>query len=321
MVLLGLFWLSIAITEAVFFSLTAEDLGKIIHGKSLWEKALITLVNYPRHIQITNAFLRIVVKLCIATGVVFFATERTFTWGWLVLSILCVSLLVLFGDNIAKALAARHRLNILRWTAPLLRILTFTFMPLSFPLLALQDLFVKILGQRSKASEKAASRILHETLNEVLGKADDNEMLKTLTSFGSVSVRQLMKPRKDITAVEIKKDFAELIELINLSGYSRIPAYRSTLDSVEGMIYIKDLIPFIDQQKGFEWQKLIRPVFLVSETTRLSVLLKDFQQKHVHIALVVDKYGRIAGLITLHDLIEEVIDDINEEINPVNPGA
>jgi putative hemolysin len=321
MAVLGLVWLSIAITEAAFFTLSAEDLSKIIQGRSRWQKSLMTLMNYPQHIQVTNLFLKNVIKVTIITWVIMFVNTAAHTWLWLFLFTLSISLMVLMGDIAAKKTGTRYRHAILRWTAPMLKALTFLLMPVSKPFLWVQGLLVKVLGKRSKAAEKATSRLLNETLNEVTMSTDEQEVMKSMSNFGSIYVRQLMKPRKDVIAVDVAGDFSALIELINKTGYSRIPAYRSTLDTIEGMVYIKDLIPFIDQQKGFEWQKLIRPAFFVSESTRISVLLKDFQQKHVHIAIVLDKYGRVVGLITLHDLIEEVIDDINEEFNPVNPAG
>jgi putative hemolysin len=318
---LGLLWLSIAIAEAAFFTLSAEDLNKLSQGRSRWEKSLLTLMNYPQHVQITNLFLRCVIKISIITWVVMALRAATATPGWLFLFMIGISLAVLLGDLTAKRIALKHRDWILRRTTTFLKVLAFAFMPLSIPLLKLQQLVVNILGQRGKASEKATSRVLNEALNEIEMTTEENEVARGVANFGAISVRQLMRQRRDVVAIDIASDFFALEDIINRFGYSRIPAYRSTLDTIEGVVYIKDLIPFADQQRGFEWQKLIRPAFFVSESTRLSVLLKDFQQKHVHIALVLDKYGRVVGLITLQDLIEEVIDDINEEFNSVNPGA
>lgn len=318
--ILGLLWLGIAITEAAFFTLSAEDLTKIFQGRKGWQKSLMTLMNYPQHIQVTNVFLKNVIKVVIITWMIIFANTTTHSWLWLFSFTLSTCMMVLMGDIVAKKAGTRYRNVILRFTAPLLKVLTYLLMPVSKPFLWMQNLLVKIFGKRSKASEKAMSRFLNETLNEDKN-SDEQEVMKSMSNFGSIYVRQLMKPRKDVIAIDVSGDFSTLVELINRTGYSRIPAYRSTLDTIEGMVYIKDLIPFIDQQKGFEWQKLIRPAFFVSESTRISVLLKDFQQKHVHIAVVLDKYGRVVGLITLHDLIEEVIDDINEEFTPVNPTS
>jgi CBS domain containing-hemolysin-like protein len=321
MAVLGLVWLSIAITEAAFFTLSAEDLSKIIQGRKRWQRSLMTLMNYPQHIQVANLFLKNMIKVTIITCMIIFVHATDHTWLWLFLFLLFISLMVLMGDIAAKKIGTKNRHTILEWTATILKVLTFCLMPISKPFLWLQGVLVKVFGMRRKASEKAASKMLNETLNEVMKNSDEQEVMKSMSNFGSISVRQLMRARKDVIAMDVDGDFSTLIDVINRSGFSRIPAYRSTLDTIEGMVYIKDLIPFIDQQKGFEWQKLIRPAFFVSESTRISVLLKDFQQKHVHIAMVLDKYGRVVGLITLHDLIEEVIDDINEEFNPVTPPS
>jgi gliding motility-associated protein GldE len=124
-----------------------------------------------------------------------------------------------------------------------------------------------------------------------------------------------MQSRVDVSAVEYELNFTELMELINSSGFSRVPVYKETIDKIEGVLYIKDLLPFLDEDEKFKWQKLIRPGLFVPETKKLDSLLKDFQNKRVHMAVVVDEYGGTSGLITLEDLIEEIIGDINDEFD------
>jgi CBS domain containing-hemolysin-like protein len=122
----------------------------------------------------------------------------------------------------------------------------------------------------------------------------------------------------DISAVDVELNFKELMEQVNKSGFSRIPVYKESVDHIQGILYIKDLLPFLDESEKFNWQKLLRPGFFVPETKKLDSLLKDFQSKRVHMALVVDEYGGTSGLVTLEDLIEEIIGDINDEFDEVN---
>jgi len=130
----------------------------------------------------------------------------------------------------------------------------------------------------------------------------------------------VMKSRMDISSVDIELNFHELMEKVKTSGFSRIPVYSESLDSIEGILYIKDLLPYLEENSKFEWQKLLRASYFVPETKKLDSLLKDFQSKRVHMALVVDEYGGTAGLITLEDLIEEIIGEINDEFDEVSLG-
>jgi gliding motility-associated protein GldE len=149
---------------------------------------------------------------------------------------------------------------------------------------------------------------------------EEKDILKGIVNFGTLTVKRVMKSRLDISAADADMDFHELMENVTKSGFSRIPIYKESIDRVEGILYTKDLLPYLGEAKGFKWQKLLRPCFFVPETKRLDSLLKDFQSKRVHMAIVVDEYGGTAGLVTLEDLIEEIIGEINDEFDEVNLG-
>jgi gliding motility-associated protein GldE len=176
--------------------------------------------------------------------------------------------------------------------------------------------------------EKRGYSTTVEELNQALELTTENnetteeekDILKGIVNFGTLTVKQVMKSRVDISAVDAELNFTELMEQVNKSGFSRIPVYRETIDSVEGILYTKDLLPYLDEIENFKWQKLLRPSFFVPETKKLDSLLKDFQSKRVHMAIVVDEYGGTAGIVTLEDLIEEIIGDINDEFDEVNLG-
>jgi gliding motility-associated protein GldE len=145
---------------------------------------------------------------------------------------------------------------------------------------------------------------------------DQKEILKGIVNFSTITVRKIMQMRMDICAADIEWRFHELLAYVNEMGYSRMPVYRETIDKIEGILYVKDILPHLEQADSFEWQQLIRrEVFFVPENKRIDQLMKDFQARRVHMAIVVDEYGGTAGLITLEDIIEEIVGDINDEFD------
>ncbi|RAW03234.1 CBS domain-containing protein [Pseudochryseolinea flava] len=313
---LALIWFVIVIVEAALFTLSIEDLNKLSQRKNIFDAPVLWLMNYPQQMQITNLMLRWGIKVSVITVLVLLLRKDLYSSWIVLLTGVAVSMVILSSEVLAKYLANHYKTLIARSAAPVAIAGVIALSPITYPLNFFQTFIVKILGRRTKASEKAATRVLQETLNATHA----HDVLPQL-NFATVVVKQLMKPAGSITAVEIGNDFEALLSCINRTGFSRIPVYRTTPDKIEGVIYIKDLIPFIEQTRGFQWQKLLRPAYFVSESTTLSTVLRDFQQKHIQMALVIDRFGRIAGLVTLHDLIKEVIGDINEEFNSVNPGS
>jgi gliding motility-associated protein GldE len=240
------------------------------------------------------------------------SSELIFTSGALVISI---ALSFLLGI-VPKAYASNKSLKFVSRFFFIWKLLSSSFRPLS-------KLIVQSWRNSERiALEKAPSSSV-DKLNEALELAaeseestkDEREILKGIVNFGTLVVRQVMRSRVDVHAVDIEVNFHELMDYINKSGFSRIPIYRNTIDKIEGVLYIKDLLPFIDNDETFKWQQLIRPGLFVPDNKKIDNLLKDFQRKHVHIAIVVDEYGGTLGLITLEDIIEEIIGDINDEFD------
>jgi gliding motility-associated protein GldE len=200
--------------------------------------------------------------------------------------------------------------------APAIYFFSVILKPLSSMLMSISNIIEKRI-------EKRGYSLSVDQLNQALEITTENtteeekDILKGIVNFSTLSVRQVMQSRMDITAIEIETDFHELMDKINKSGYSRIPVFKETIDQIEGILYIKDLLPYIDQDESFEWQKLIRKGFFIPENKKIDTLLKDFQKKRVHMAIVVDEYGGTSGLVTLEDLIEEIIGEINDEFDDV----
>lgn len=144
---------------------------------------------------------------------------------------------------------------------------------------------------------------------------EEKAFFKELLNFKKTSVRQIMKTRIDMKAFNIDLDFHEILKDISKSGFSRIPVYKDSVDDIEGVLYVKDLFPYIHEEKDFEWQNLLRPAYFIPESKKIDELLKEFQERHLHMAIVVDEYGGVAGLVTLEDILEEIVGEIEDEFD------
>jgi len=185
------------------------------------------------------------------------------------------------------------------------------FKPLSF-------LLIKSTGLVNRRLAKKGQNISMEDLSEALGLAtdvveDEKEMLEGIVRFSNLEVSEIMKPRTDVIAVDIQTDMKGLISVIIESGFSRIPIYEETFDNLKGILYVKDLLPHINKQDKFNWQELIREPFFVPEAKKINDLLKEFQEKKIHLAIVVDEYGGTEGIVTMEDILEEVVGEITDE--------
>ena len=304
--------------DAAFFSLDSHDLSTTGLRKDNRDKAIIVLSNFPGQLQITNLILAYVMRIGVLTLMVvqLLVTEGSVT-AWFAASFGTLFFL-LAGEFAVKAFAVRRKVSVSRSAAPLFKIFLGLLRPITGTVLRLvRFLALKYGGGQEFTTEM--NQVLDRALHNSRHSAPADEVAQGIVNFNSFLVKDLMQHRKDIFAVPVTASFKELTDHINTSGLSRIPVYRDTLDKIEGVVYTKDFLPFIDQQEDFAWQKLLRPALFIDEDVKIIALLKDFQQKHVHIALVVDKSGRIAGLITLQDLIEEVMGNINKDYDPVPP--
>ena len=313
----------ISASEVAFFSLRVSDLDKCRQSNDEHEKSITELLTKPRELLATILILTNLVNLGIVTISTFLMWEMTGTHNptEFIVGIVTFSVtfaITFFGEIIPKVYATKNNLRFARLTVRAWKILIIIFKPISILLLKMSS----IVERRFK---KKGYQTTVEELNQALEIAtvnnntseDEKEILKGIVNFGTLTVKQVMRSRMDISAASIELNFTALMDWVNKSGFSRIPVYRDSADKIEGVLYIKDLLPFMDQDASFEWQKLLRPGFFVPETKKIDSLLKDFQEKRVHMALVVDEYGGTSGLITLEDIIEEIIGDINDEFDEV----
>jgi putative hemolysin len=211
----------------------------------------------------------------------------------------------IWADALVRYYAGHHALSLTQRAAPLIRPVMSLLTPVGNTLTS--------LGARWKALLPDEAERRKERMEDEADNEEERDLLRGLATFGQTTARQAMQPRLNITAVDIELDFHELMDKINKSGYSRIPVFNDTLDSVEGILYVKDLLPHLHRDEHFDWVKLLRKAYFIPESKRLDDLLEEFQNRRVHMAIVVDEYGGTNGLITLEDIIEEIFGDINDE--------
>jgi putative hemolysin len=307
-------------SEVAFFSLNHEQLVEAKSSGNKNDQIINRLATDPRRLLATILILNNLVNIFIVT-ISTFATWKVVgdvdTGGAviLVLTISITVLIIFFGEIVPKVYANHNSLRFARFTAPLLSVADRLLHPISWFLLTLSNLIESRIEKKGyNLSVQEINQALEITAEKEVSD-EEKGMLKGIVNFSSLSVRQIMKSRMDVTAIDIETDFHELMDIINKTGYSRIPIYTETIDKIEGILYIKDLLPHLDNKEDFKWQLLLRPAFFVPESKKIDDLFRDFQEKQVHVSIVVDEYGGTSGLITLEDVIEEIVGEINDEFD------
>ena len=320
---LGLLFLSglISGSEVAFFSFSHDQIRGFTISDDLKEKRISRLLHNPKRLLATILIVNNLVNIFIVTIATYATWELVGAQGKqgviiIALTTIITCLIIFFGEIIPKVYANHNGVSFARLTSGLLMVSYRFFKPISWCLMSLTDLI-------EKRVEKKGYNLSVEELNQALEISVEKEevseeekgILKGIVNFGTLSVKQVMKSRMDITAFDKEMDFHELMNQINKNGYSRMPIYSETIDKVEGILYIKDLLPHIEKEEDFQWQALLRPAFFVPESKKIDDLFKDFQEKQVHIAVVIDEYGGTSGLITMEDVIEEIVGEIKDEFD------
>lgn len=308
-------------SEVAFFSLDANDLGNLDSQADARGNIVIQLIESPQQLLSTVLILNNLINVGIVTLTTFFSWTLfgSGATGIVIILIQTVGVtfaIVFFGEIVPKVYATKAKIEFSLMMAKPLAFFSTILTPLSYFLMSISNIIERRIERKGYSMSVGE---LHQAL-EITAEdttEEEKDILKGIVNFGTLSVKQVMHSRMEITAAEIGIDFHELMDKINKSGYSRIPVYRETIDSIEGILYIKDLLAHIDKQEDFEWQKFVRKGFFVPENKKVGSLLKDFQQKRVHMAFVVDEYGGTSGLVTFEDLIEEIIGEINDEFDDV----
>lgn len=325
-ILLFLFCCSALISgaEVAFFGLSSTDLNTLEKQQNTKAALVLKLIDKPKKLLATilianNAINIGIVLLFSDLSGVFFA-KITYVFfnliplKFLVEVVLVTFLILMFGEILPKVYANRNRLSFSQFMAFPIKGIDFIFTPLSMPMRSISIYLHDRLGkQKSTLSVDHLSQALELTSQGDTTK-EEQKILEGIVSFGNTDTKQVMRPRIDIFALSDQLKFLEVLEAITAHGYSRIPVYSEHIDQVVGVLYVKDLLPYIDR-KTFQWSSLIRAPYFVPENKKLDNLLLEFQEKKMHLAIVVDEFGGTSGIVTLEDIIEEIVGDISDEFD------
>lgn len=302
-------------TEVAFFSLSQTQLDELSEN-SKEENVVVKLLEKPKKllgtILITNNFINILIVLLFANlGEVLFSNLSGVV-KFLVEVVLVTFLILLFGEVLPKVYATRKSMQFANFMAKPIQFLNALLTPLSTPLITLTSLVENRLGnKKNDFSVEKLSQALELTSDDSTTK-DEQKILEGIVAFGATETIQIMTPRTDVCAISDDTNYKEVLEIILKNGFSRNPVYKENIDNIVGVLYAKDLLAHL-KEKNFEWQSLIRNPFFVPENKKLDDLLLEFKEKKNHLAVVVDEYGGTSGIVTLEDVIEEIVGDISDE--------
>ncbi|WP_296316401.1 gliding motility-associated protein GldE [Winogradskyella sp. UBA3174] len=303
--------------EVALFSLTKSDIDEGIENKSIALQIIAKLLARPKKllatILIANNFINIAVVLLFAfIGETIFDGVSNALLRFLLEVVSATFLILLFGEIIPKIYASRNSVKFSSLMSRPLKVLDFLLSPLSLPMRFVTIKIHSTFGkQRSNLSVDQLSQALKLTNNEDTTQ-EEQKLLQGIVSFGNTDTKQVMRPRMDLFAINIDTPFEKIIAEIIHNGYSRIPVYEDNIDAIKGVLYVKDLLPHLNK-KTFNWTTLLREPFFVPENKKLDDLMVEFQTRKVHLAVVVDEYGGTSGLVSLEDIIEEIVGDISDE--------
>ncbi|MFW6257209.1 MAG: gliding motility-associated protein GldE [Prolixibacteraceae bacterium] len=306
-------------SEVAYFSLSPSDKKKLSGKKTKKNLRVLKNLESPEKllatILVTNNFVNIGIIILSA-----YITKNLMSFGdspvlkFILQVVVITFILLLFGEILPKVYANHYSLRFSRFMAMPLLTLEKIFRPINSILIYSTSFVNKKLQKHQKnISMNEISQALELTSEKEI--FEEKEILEGIVKFGNKNVEEIMSPRVDVVALNIKTSFTEVLDIINESGYSRIPVYIQSFDNISGILYIKDLLPHSHKGNTFKWQTLIRPPFYVPETKKISTLLEEFQKNKVHLAVVVDEYGGSSGIVTLEDILEEIVGDIIDEFD------
>lgn len=305
-------------SEIAIFSLSPTDLSKLNPEKNPVDANIDLLRDDSERtlatILITNNFVNVtVIMLCnYIFGQLIHFGARAYWLEFLVITVLLTFLLLLFGEIMPKIFAKQNALRFCRFATPVLLVLRKLFWPFSYVLLKSGVLAEKVIRQKNHVlSVDDLEQALELTDKEEI--KDEKSMLQGIIRFGDETAKEVMTPRQDIVDIDADASFKDVLQCIVDNNYSRIPVYQDTADNILGVLYTKDLLPFLSEGENYKWQKLIRPPYFVPETKKIDDLLREFQENKIHIAIVVDEFGGTCGLVTMEDILEEIVGEINDE--------
>jgi len=304
-------------SEVAFFSLSPINKEKINERKTNSSITILKLLENPEKllatILVANNLVNIAIVILSA-----FITNQIFdfsgseTLGFLIKVVLITFLILLAGEIVPKVYANENSLRVCHIMAFPLHILEYILRPISILLMKSTNIVNKRFQKKDNISMDELSHALDLTTGTI---TEEKKLLKGIVEFGNIEVSEISKSRVDTISVEISIPFRKLMKTVISSGYSRIPIFSETFDNIKGILYIKDLLPHLKKGDTFRWQTLIRPPYFVPETKKINDLLKEFQINKIHMAIVIDEYGGSSGIITMEDILEEIVGEIADEFD------
>ena len=302
-------------SEVAFFSLTHADKQDMRENDDSRDKSILALLENVDELLATILVTNNLVNICIvilSSNIIdaLINFQGHVVWEFIVKSVIVTFLLLLFGEILPKVLSQGNPKAFARFVVYFINIFRWVSYPLSYVLVRTGGRISRIASRNTEISMEE----LADAVDLARGSSkEEHQMLSGIVSFVNTEVAEIMRPRIDIVAVDIKATYSELRALIIESGYSRIPVYDEDLDDIKGALYVKDLLPYLNHGDEFGWQQLLRKIYFVPKHKKIDDLLRDFQENKIHVAIVVDEYGATQGLISLEDILEEVVGEISDE--------
>jgi len=302
-------------TESAYFSLSPADIDAVERNTHKSDKYVLKNIEDSEKLLATVLIGNNLVNVAIVILSSFITNSlidfsKAPLAGFVFQVVIITFILLLFGEIMPKVLATNKSLKFSRFVAYPIYLMIKVLRPLNSLLISSTSRIGKRFTPKKNISMDELSDALDITTD---GIAEEKKILHGIVNFGNIMVSEIMKPRIDVVAVEDDTPFEDLKKVVVDSGYSRIPVYHTSFDGVKGILYVKDLIPYIDRDNSFRWQNLIRAPYFVPESKKINALLAEFQVKQIHMAIVVDEYGGKSGIITLEDILEEIVGEISDE--------
>ncbi len=308
-------------SEVAFFSLTYKDVNLLKTKQHDSYKRIVDLLEDPKtllaSLLIANSFINI--SIIIISNIVIddvFIFSSSFEWLQFAVKVASVTfILILFGEVMPKVMATQNNVRFAKEMGPIVEMINYLFKGFSKWLVKYSDIIEKKLA--NKTSGTITNEELYHAIDITDAGTNENEknILKGILKFGNITVKQIMRARLEVHGIDHESSFVEVLKHAEELHYSRIPVYKDDLDEVLGMIHTKDLIPHLSKPADFNWHTLMRPPYFVHEQKMIEDLLREFQSKHIHFAVVVDEFGGTSGIVTLEDIMEEIIGDIKDEFD------
>ena len=304
-------------SEIAFFSLSPSDLNEIEESKEECDQQIMKLRDDSERtlatILITNNLVNVtIIMLCNYFFAQVVSFGNAYWLQFICITILLTFLLLLFGEIMPKVYCSQHALSFCRAAAGSILLCRKLFYPFATILLRSGLLAEKVVPQENHVlSVDDLEQALELTDKEDI--KEEQRILEGIVRFGDETAKEIMTSRQDVVDLDFRSSFSEVLKCIVENNYSRIPVYQDSIDNIRGILYIKDLLPHLNKSANFRWQTLIRPPYFVPETKKIDDLLREFQENKIHIAIVVDEFGGTSGIVTLEDVLEEIVGEINDE--------